>query len=268
MLTPGQIEHFRTFGFLILRGCYNQREVAEIQQLHADVLEQDRGGRPFDPTRRHLVLGFMESRPELVRLLEDDRLYVPLEQLLGPDYIWTGSDGNLYTGETPWHPDSDEHLLAIGYHRIKVALYLDPLTATTGALRIIPSSHRAPLYQELSAARQQPGGIAERFGVPESAVPAAALESVPGDVVMFDTHAWHASFGGRPGRRMIALSYAQAPTRPEHDRFLKEVYDFNIRCIKEMGYSDRDWMYGEPFLRSERPRIRRMSEHLVELGLR
>jgi hypothetical protein len=275
MLTPAQVQHFESFGFVILRGCFDARETGEIRRHLDELLAEEREGKPYDTRGRQLMLGFMESRPELIDLLEDDRLYRPLEQLLGGGFLFSGSDGNWYSGDTPWHPDSGDDLLEIGYRRVKVAIYLDPLTAATGALRIIPGSHRAPLFTELWKARQ--GGSAnpsnvgwceEHYGLPPSQMPAVALESNPGDVVMFDTHCWHASFGGRPGRRMIAISYAQQPTRPEHDAYLKTVYDFNMGCIKASPYRQRDWMYGEPFLRSERPRIRGMTRRLVELGLR
>lgn len=268
MLTPAQIAHFETFGFLILRQLYQPPEIRRIGELLDAQLALEREGKPYDPGKRQAMLGFIESHPELIRLLEEDRLYRPLEQLLGEDYLFSGSDGNLYSGDTPWHPDSDAQLLAIGYRRIKVALYLDPLTATTGALRIIPGSHRAPLFHALDRARGVEGGLAAAFGVPPEAIPATALASTPGDVVLFDSHCWHASFGGAPGRRMIALSYAQAATAPAHDELLKSAYAFNIRHIREQGYRQRDWMYGETFLRSERPRIRRLSRRLVELGLR
>jgi hypothetical protein len=275
MLTPAQIAHFRTFGFVILRQVYDAAETVDIRNLLDEQLAMEREGKPYDTRGRQLMLGFMESRPELMDLLEDDRLYGPLAQLLGEDFIFSGSDGNWYSGDTPWHPDSGTDLLDVDYRRIKVAMYLDPLTAATGALRIIPGSHRAPLFHELWQARRDDAGrdrnegwIEERYGVTASQMPAVALESMPGDVVMFDTHCWHASFGGRPGRRMIAISYGQKPTRKEHDDFLKTVYDFNMSCIKSSPYRKRDWMYGEPFLRSERPRIRRMSSRLVELGLR
>jgi hypothetical protein len=268
MLTPAQIAHFRTFGFVILRQLYDAGETVDIRRLLDEQLEMEREGKPYDTRGRQLMLGFMESRPELMDLLEDDRLYGPLEQLLGEGFIFSGSDGNWYSGDTQWHPDSGADLLAVDYRRIKVAIYLDPLTAATGALRIIPGSHRAPLFQELDAARGRDGGLESVYGVPPERMPAIALESMPGDVVMFDTHSWHASFGGRPGRRMIAISYAQKPTLPEHDGFLKTVYDFNMSCIRTSPYRRRDWMYGEPFLRSERPRIKRMAARLVELGLR
>ncbi len=45
------------------------------------------------------------------------------------------------------------------------------------------------------------------FGLEPRDVPSFALESQPGDVVFFSHQLWHASFGGRSGRRMFTLNY-------------------------------------------------------------
>jgi hypothetical protein len=271
MLTTQQIAHFETFGFLVLRRLFDERETDGIRRLLDEQLEADREGRPYDESRKQTMFGFLESRPELTGLLEDDRLYGPLGQLLGEGFLFSGSQGNFYSGDTQWHADSDAELFADGFRRIKLALYLDPLTAATGALRIIPGSHRAPLYHELDACRKRGARQAEwshaQFGIGPTDMPGVALETVPGDLVLFDTHAWHASFGGSPARRMIAINFAQQPNGPEHDRFLRRIHEFNLRCIKENGYRQRDWTHGGPFMRCERPRIKRMIRRLVELGL-
>ena len=48
------------------------------------------------------------------------------------------------------HPDATEFVTG---GRIKVALYLDPVTRETGCLRFIPGSHRQPLHGELGILR-------------------------------------------------------------------------------------------------------------------
>ena len=106
MLTTEQTSHFETFGFLLMRA----------------------------------VFGFIEKRPLLRRLAEDDRIYEPIQQLLGPGFAWIGSAGNLYVGDTGWHPDCRD----LEYGKIKVIFYLDPVGKDTGCLRVIPGSHRPP----------------------------------------------------------------------------------------------------------------------------
>ena len=48
--------------------------------------------------------------------------------------------------------------------RLRCAFYLDPLGADDGALRIIPSSHAAPLHSTLHEAHQQMGGAGHTTG--------------------------------------------------------------------------------------------------------
>jgi hypothetical protein len=51
------------------------------------------------------------------------------------------------------------------------------------------------------------GNSQRQWGIPGAAVPCMALESRPGDVIAIDTNIMHASFGGGPRRRMLALQF-------------------------------------------------------------
>jgi hypothetical protein len=211
------------------------------------------------------VLGFIEKRPLLTHLVEDDRIYEPLEQLLGQGFVWIGSDGNLYVGDTGWHPDGSN----LGYGRIKVAFYLDPVTKDTGCLRVVPGSHQPPLHEEmkpLMGTRDE--SSARPFAVLPREVPAFPLESQPGDVVFFNQNLWHASFGGRSGRRMFTLNFGAKPTQAEHIDYLRRVYESNLKHIKEMQITQTGRVYEESFLDSESPRIHNMVEKLLELDFK
>lgn len=168
MLTAEQKDHFETFGFIVMRQAFSPGEIDVIGRDFDDVLAEDRQGQPFSGEKRQAVMGCIEKRPLLSQLLDDDRIYLPVEQLLGQGFIWNGSDGNLYVGDTSWHPDGSE----FDYGRIKVAFYLDPVTKDTGCLRVIPGSHRLPLHtalQPLKEQRETP--TAKPFGITGSDVP-------------------------------------------------------------------------------------------------
>jgi ectoine hydroxylase-related dioxygenase (phytanoyl-CoA dioxygenase family) len=85
-----------------------------------------------------------------------------------------------------------------------VPLYLDPLDADTGALRVIPGSHRRG--SERWRAHDAAGSVAA-WGIPGTEVPCVAFPSRPGDAVAMDTNVMHASFGGGKARRMLALQF-------------------------------------------------------------
>ena len=132
---------------------------------------------------------------------------------------------------------------------IKVAFYLDSVGKDTGCLRVIPGAHRNPYHDQLwSLHLNVPSAVSEddsykfesvrpkllemweqatgdkegaerflsdpdinHFGLAPRDIPGFPIESEPGDVVFFSHQLWHASFGGRVGRRMFTLNFRSAP---------------------------------------------------------
>ena len=264
MLNAEQLAHFETFGYLVLRQAFSPEETAEISRAFDDVLATDRRGQAFDGEKRQGVLGVIEQRPVLTRLVESDLIFEAMEQLLGPGFVWVGSDGNLYVGDTNWHPDTSYP----SYRCIKVAFYLDPVGKETGCLRVVAGSHRAPLHDDLKLLRKVTDPAFTPFGVPARDVPAVPLESQPGDVVMFAQNTWHASFGGKTGRRMFTLNFAARPTLPEHEAILRKTYNGNVEATRTMMYTHTGRVYTDEFLNSDHPRVRSMTNKLVENGFK
>ena len=100
MLSAEQQAHFETFGFLVLRQAFSAEATAEISREFDEVLAEDRQGQAFAGQKRQAVLGFVEQRPLLTGLVESDLIFEAMEQLLGPGFVWVGTDGNLYVGDT------------------------------------------------------------------------------------------------------------------------------------------------------------------------
>ena len=288
MLTSQQKAHFETFGFIIRRQLLSPEEMAAFTREFEEVLNEDRHNKPFAGETRHAVSGFAEKRLLLRQLVEDDRIYLPIEQLLGPDFLWQSSDGNLYVGDTAWHRDAAD--LELNFKRIKVAFYLDPVGRDTGCLRVIPGSHRAPFHDELRPLNYwrkkqvilegrstqadldkfvKEMNITEDeplFGVDPRDVPCVPLESEPGDVVFFNQHLYHSAFGGANGRRMFTLNFAVNPTTDEQIALLRNHYEIDTRNRRVMQHTMSDRKYDEAFLYSDRPRIQGMVAKLIELG--
>jgi ectoine hydroxylase-related dioxygenase (phytanoyl-CoA dioxygenase family) len=102
----------------------------------------------------------------------------------------------------------------------KFAFYLDPVDHDTGAVRVLPASHHHP---ELYAGPLQPylgydGAIEERTGLRGENLPSWTLPSVPGDVVVWDFHVMHSSYGSTDARRQFALNVRSAPFRSTGSR--------------------------------------------------
>ena len=203
MLTKQQLAHFETFGFIIMRHAFTAKELAIIDDEYERGLTSAYAHAPFDGTVRHWTNMLGSDTPFFATLLEDARFYEVAEQLYGEDVLAESSSANRYIGNTLWHPDHqiDANEDSFG---IKLAFYLDPVDGQSGALRVIPGSHRNPLHDGVRA------GL-ERLGKEISEIPGHVCESKPGDVVAFDTRLWHATWGGAEGRRMCSVSYYSNP---------------------------------------------------------
>lgn len=243
--------HFDTFGFICLRRTFSPTEMEEITRAAESVWEKtggDSGGY------------FAELDPVLTRLADDDRIHDPISQLLGPGYVFVGSEGVIseYT-RSQWHADRRYYHLDnekwekewIDYPRIKMMMYLEGLTKDTGCIRFILGSHRQQFHQALGPQESQ--ADENPFGVVEADIPAYPVETEPGDVVFFNQCLWHGLHGGRKGRRFIAFKFAAKPTTQQHLSTLRL-------------YSPNVFQPHEAFLNSKSMRIRSMVKDLPGLG--
>ncbi|MBI2192369.1 MAG: phytanoyl-CoA dioxygenase family protein [Planctomycetes bacterium] len=261
-LTSQQLSFFQTFGYLGFPGLLSDRIGEIIGEFEAVWSERGGGhhGRPHDGKARSCIVPFLDQREKLCSLLDDPRIHGMAVSLLGEDFNYMGSDGNYYAGDTGWHSD--------GWHRdilhVKIALYLDPLTRDTGALRVIPGSHRigdhyADGLQEGVRKSQDLWGMGGRD------VPAVALETRPGDVVLFNHNTKHASFGGSGRRRMFTINLSQ--------RYPEDRIEALRTYISGAARFWIDHVYGEAMVRTAGPgRLRHLDQvmandgHLAELS--
>jgi ectoine hydroxylase-related dioxygenase (phytanoyl-CoA dioxygenase family) len=260
-LTEQQLGFFNTFGYLPFSGLFADR-IETITGEFESVWARHGGGhsgRPHDGTRRSCLFPFIDQSEYLSALLDDPRIVGIAASLLGNDFNYMGSDGNYYAGDTAWHSDGFEPNF-----RVKVALYLDPLTRETGCLRLIPGSHLAG-DRYADSLQSQIGRSQEQWGMPGQEVPAVALETQPGDLVCFSQNTKHAAFGGSARRRMFTINFAR---RFPEER-LQELRDY---CANHARFwTDR--LYGPAMIRTATPtRLRHLEQvmandgHMAELA--
>ena len=227
-LTEQQKQFFDTFGYLIFPGLLKDQIETITSEFRAVF---DDKGIAHDATRRTCMVPFIDQREKLCALLDNPGILGIAKGLLGDDFNYIGSDGNYYTGDTSWHSD--------GYHTVgkfmKIALYLDSVTRETGALRIIPGSHKLEHrdWQALKAANAK-----ELWGIEQSEVPSVALESNPGDVVAFNHNLMHAAFGGSTQRRMFTINLSARAQTPEELEDLKGFISGMSRFWVDSSFSD------------------------------
>ena len=179
----------------------------------------------------------------------------------------------------------------MNFTRINVLFYLDPVGKDSGCIRLIPGSHRDPFHSMLRPlnywrkkqvaveGRIPPSDVEEfaaefnitedepLFSVPPDELPCYAAETNPGDVFLFNMYSYHATYGGQTGRRMFGLNFASDPKTEDQQNLLRRQARTTLNSRKVMQHNLDEALY-DPALNSDRPRIRRMTSRLNELGIR
>ena len=249
MLTTAQADHFTTFGFAVLRGFLTDRTAAlraETDAAIRDAYAATYDERIIDGISGHYLPMAARLTPVSASLVCDDPRFIDAaEQLLGGPVIPECPEGVLYFAEASWHTDD-----GIGVRGVKFATYFDELTEGNGALRLVPGSHHPEQGTRLAAYRdrQLPLRTAAEAAVYNASIPGYAAATVPGDVIAFDLHTWHASFGGRDRLAWTAIYQRCPETAAERDRTLRSVHDGFEQAFRGFDRARypvwRDWLDG------------------------
>ncbi len=238
-LTKEQIRQFETFGFLVRRQVFRAEEMAEIDEEFSrrrlSILAQ------LDLEEKENFRQWPIRNPELPfisSLLEDPRIYGPSEQLTGKDSVLFQSNCNSYGVDTDWHSDSKDRNLRL----IKNVMYLQPTTAELGALRLIPGSHKSPLYDELVRigldlyVKDQGSYFLKDSEFSGSDIPCYIFSSQPGDVIIFNQNTWHAAYGTLDYRRTCTFNFICNPkTAEEKAEFHAMAGSFSFKDLPVQG---------------------------------
>ena len=256
MLTEQQIAHFRAFGFVALPGFLGA-EQTEALRAEVDAAIRDAYAATYDQRVSDGISGHylpMASRLTPVSasmVCDDDVLIDAAEDLLGSSVLPSLPEGVFYFGEAGWHDDD-----GIGVKGVKFATYFDHLSAPNGALRMVPCSHHddaRPLMRAYQSAYED--------------FPGVAVASRPSDVIAFDLHTFHASFGGRD-RLAWAIEYLATPkdegSREKVLRWMADAFEQACRGFDRERYPAwRDWLAG----RASHPRRIEVAERLRAAGV-
>ena len=231
-LTPHQIEFMDTFGYLCLPGLLRDK-IGEVDQAFEALLHSN-GSDKHDGKERFCMVPCINHSAYLCTLLDDERIHGLAAGLLGESYQYWNSDGNYYAGDTRWHSDTAWPEPIRFY---KMAIYLDRMTRDSGALRVIPGSHRfgdgfADTLQEKLSSKNGPW-----LGLKGDDIPAVALETHPGDLVVFNHSTKHSAWGGSSKRRMFTLVFTGEHSDESLSHFQK--------VIEQHGYTRRE-VFGVP----------------------
>lgn len=256
-LTEQQLRFYRTFGFLKFPGLF-AAEIDAITSAFEEVWSAS--GRTHDRMKRSMLIPFVDQHERLSALLDDPRIDETIAAILGDDYNYETSDGNYYVGDTKWHSDKEPD---DPHESLKVAFYLDPVTPDTGCLRVIPGSVHpgdrflAMLHEAVpftTASRPE-----EAWGVPGSEVPGYAIESTPGDMLLFNHRIKHSSWGGGDRRRMFTLNFEARYAAAD-----LPVLRQKMAAVSAAREATTKRAYGEAMLRTAAPaRMRHLEQRLA-----
>jgi hypothetical protein len=122
-------------------------------------------------------------------IADDPRFYPGSVELTGRPTVPTAPIATCFTSNAGWHNDDGTDIGGV-----KFLVHLQPRTADTGALRVLPGSHDGTFR---SLVEHYLGQDPARQGFSGWPTPFVALETTPGDVIAFDLHLFHSSAGGR-----------------------------------------------------------------------
>jgi hypothetical protein len=221
-------EEFRTSGFVVLHGAF------EAGALRGELDLALGGVAPVTTSQARVEYVPMMCARTPVSLSLLDRFEALAESLLGRPVLPLRAKGMRYHGDTNWHRDSELALPSVG-----VAAYLDPLEEESGALRVVPESHR-----------RRDAGF-ER---------ACVLATQPGDVLVFDEHLLHSSRGGGV-RRQWRVDYFADPRTPAEEGLARELLSRVFPSDWRGGYdAERFPSYGSDWLSSGRRAVERLRQ--------
>jgi hypothetical protein len=235
-----QVDWFRSFGYLVLRRFFDPALVDELREELVRTMLGVHGDRYHDRPAMSGMAGHYTCllgpwAPRTVELVDSRRLVGLAERLVGGRVLPSPCDtqGILYFDSAGWHNDT-----GIPIRGVKFVAYLEPLHADSGALRVLPASHRLP------------GGNAALghlysldLQVPD--VPGHVLPTEPGDVIAFDPLLYHASWAGRDRHQWSTLYLRDAIT-PSWQQGLIDWYEDGASSIGDLpeGWRpfDRTWV--------------------------
>jgi hypothetical protein len=244
MVRHADVAHFHRFGFVVLRRAFEPEPLSD--EVDRSFREGSRG--PFDAhvaggqiSGRYLPM-MCERTPVSLALL--DQFAGLVEQLLERSVLPVRAKGVLYHGETNWHTDSVHDVTSVG-----VVCYLESLRAHNGALRVLPTSHRDRM-----------GSSVEARSETLAMLPGLAIETDPGDAIVFDEHLCHSSIGGS-NRRQWRVDFVADPTDANQEAAVRDYFERLYVRGWDGGYDvDLYPTYGSHWRSSGRPWLGRLDQ--------
>lgn len=215
MLSHQQILHFRTFGYVTLRGLLSPAEVATLRDEVTAALTDAFGRLSTEPndlggiSGDYLPLAVNRAPFSLAIIADDPRTFLSSAELLASPTVPTIGIATRFTGDSSWHTRQGPDIGGVTFWAD-----LEPRTAGTGALRFIPGSHLPEFEGRLCEYRAAEPAMS---GFGHWDWPHVVVETEPGDIVAFHGHLMNCAQGGAP-RLSWTIDYLPWPGPGHRDR--------------------------------------------------
>ena len=242
-LSQSQVNSYRENGYLLLPDVIDGETLERLRDVITAFVDQSRevtasdamfdidpAHRPDHPRIRRLKDPY--DRHALFReIATSDAILDPVSQLLGGTVRFDHSKLNFKypdaEADIAWHqdwafyPHTNDDMLAVG-------VLIEDCTLASGPLRVIPGSHRGPLYDHHHNGVFA-GAVAESdlADLPDSAVD---LVAPAGSVTIHHVRTLHGSTNCTDprGRPLLLYSYAAVDAFPVFETFDLEEFDSRI----------------------------------------
>lgn len=210
---------FDTFGYVVLRNVFDKSLIAELCQVYDNTVTSHFGVSIeafMQNPKPKPIIGGVEESDELLAFVSNSKILPIVEELIGDDAVYWGSDISTFKSGSNFHRD------ALGdFKLLKVGVYLQDSSAEDGGqFCCIPGSH---IYGDTFSDLCSDGliwpkgsGYADQafigdfdFNNPirQNSIPTTKIDLAAGDIIFFDQRLVHAVPASNRLRRMIAITF-------------------------------------------------------------
>ena len=244
-LSPQQIQSYRENGYLLLPQVFDDATLSRVRAVIAEFIDRSRAvsasdamfdvdpaHRPDHPMIRRLKDPY-DQHAVFREIATSDALLDPVSQLLGGTVRFDHSKLNFKypdaEADIAWHQDwafypyTNDDLLAVG-------VLIEDCSLASGPLRVIPGSHRGPVYDHHHKGIFA-GAVADE-DLTDVVDDAVDLVAPAGSVTIHHVRTLHGSANCTDprGRPLLLFSYAAVDAFPVFDAF--ELEEFNARILR------------------------------------
>jgi hypothetical protein len=227
-LTPAEIEHYRSHGYVVPGYRLPAPRVAALQAALAELLRRNPGVRPEKLVSAHIerrsgdngegvrgVAAFLE-------LARDGAIVDLVSGVLGPDVILWGCHVFCKPAaegyETPWHQDGHYWpMRPLATCTVWVAI--EDALADNGCLRVVPGSHRAQRLHEHLHEDRGDLTLSQRLAAGAfDEADAVCVELRAGQMSLHDVYMIHGAHANHSPRRRTGVALRYMPATSHFDR--------------------------------------------------